>query len=63
MKQKKYLEGRIRGWLPKEPVFPNARMAKMKFEAKTEGERRALKMVEVANVTMLGICLVTYFFD
>jgi Na+/proline symporter len=43
------------------PRNQSSKPSEMKNEAKTEGERKALKIFVVANATMLGIFLVTYF--
>jgi hypothetical protein len=50
----RYLENRIRGWLPKEHSIPSNQRTKM---AKTDMQRKIFKISSAANVIMLGTFL------
>jgi hypothetical protein len=51
---RKYVENRIRGWLPKEHSIPSNQRTKM---AKTDMQRKIFKISSVANAIMLGTFL------
>ena len=59
MNLKKYLENRIRGWLPKEPSIPSNRQLKI-GRISEDKERKLHKVSMVANVIILNIFLLAH---
>ena len=54
---RKYVENRIRGWLPKETSIPSNQRTKM---AKTDMQRKIFRISVVADAIMLNIFFVTH---
>ena len=63
MNLKKYMENRVRGWLPKEPSLPSPqklKVAEMKIRDMTEWERKNFKISSIANAIIMSIFLGTH---
>jgi Flp pilus assembly protein TadB len=56
----RYLENRIRGWLPKEQSIPINRRTKMVGISEKDRERKAFKISIVANAIILNIFLLAH---
>jgi hypothetical protein len=61
MNLKKYLENRIRGWLPKEPSVLGNQGAKMLEISEEDRQRKFFKISSVANAIMVGTFLGLHF--
>jgi hypothetical protein len=57
----RYLENRIRGWLPKEPSLPNNQKAKMAEISQKDAQRKIFNVRSVANAIMVGTFLGLHF--
>ena len=66
MKVKKNLENRIRGWLPKEPVFDGAQhrsKAQINKERDIDSKRIGMGILDVVGITLLGFSFYVYLVD
>jgi hypothetical protein len=65
MNAKKSLENRIRGWLPKEPVFGSTQTKSKAHinEEMIETKRIGLGILDVIGITLLGLSIYIYLFD
>jgi biotin transporter BioY len=65
MNGKKSLESRIRGWLPKEPVFGRAQIKSKVHISKEimETKRIGLGILDVIGITLLGLSIYVYLVD
>jgi hypothetical protein len=57
MNLKKYLENRIRGWLPKEPCIPSNQRNKMVEIIEKDRQRKIFTIRSAANAIMVGTFL------
>jgi biotin transporter BioY len=62
---KRSLENRIRGWLPKEPVFGSAQTKSKAHISKEimETKRIGLGILDVIGITLLGFSIYVYLVD
>jgi len=62
---KRSLENRIRGWLPKEPVFGSAQTLSKAHISKEimETKRIGLGILDVIGITLLGFSIYVYLVD
>ena len=65
MNVKKSLESRIRGWLPKEPVFGSTQTKSKAHISKEimETKRIGLGILDVIGITLLGLSIYVYLVD
>ena len=65
MTVKKSLENRIRGWLPKEPVFGSTQTRSKAHISKEmiETKRIGLRILDVIGITLLGFSIYVYLVD
>ncbi len=61
MNPKKYLENRIRGWLPKEPSLPRNREAKVVEISEVDRQRKFFKISLVSDAIIMNIFMGTNF--
>ena len=65
MNVKKSLESRIRGWLPREPVFGSTQTKSKAHINKEmiENKRIGLRIIDVIGITLLGFSIYVYLVD
>ncbi len=65
MNVKKSLESRIRGWLPREPVFGSTQTKNKTHINKEmiENKRIGLRILDVIGITLLGFSIYVYLVD